>query len=185
MEPGGKSLGEAGRVERLRPAIAVSLAVFLAGIVAGVLHPWEWILKEFMGAQRPTISFGFIFLHNLRAFTLIYLASIVYVGLALILVNGYVIGTAVAVALERGLTPMQVAAALLPHGVFEVPALLIASGAGLVTLSRVRGRGLRGATSVARLLVVGVALLAMAAFIEAYITPIVARAAGVPLELAR
>lgn len=166
----------------LKLALAAALAFFILGIVIGALYPGEWILKTLKENAGAELSFKFIYLHNLKALTLIYLASIAYVGLALVLANGYALGTAVVLALNKGLTPLQVVAAIMPHGIFELPALLAATATGLVTVSYVRSERLKGVALIASFLALEAALLAVAAFIEVYITPLVMKLLGVQVE---
>ncbi len=166
-------------MKSFKPAFAVALTFFLLGIVAGIMYPGEWILKTLKEGAGVELSFKYIYLHNLKALGLIYLASIVYVGLVLVLANGYALGTAIVLALNKGLTPLQVAAAIVPHGIFELPALLAASATGLVTIGYVKSRRLRGLAVIVTLLVIEVTLLAIAAFIEAYITPVIMKLFGV------
>jgi stage II sporulation protein M len=161
-------------------AFAAALAFFILGIIVGALYPGVWMLKSL--ADNAELSFKFIYLHNLRALAIIYLASIAYVGLALVLANGYALGTAVVYALDRGLTPLQVAAAIMPHGVFELPALLAASATGLVTISYVRSKKLKGIALIAAALIIEALLLAVAAFVETYITPAILKMLGVNVE---
>ncbi|GAB6148627.1 stage II sporulation protein M [Stetteria hydrogenophila] len=167
-----------------KAAFTAALAVFTLGFIAGLSEPSEWVVELVQRevAGRVALSFWPIYAHNLKAAGLIYLASILYVGLALVLVNGYIAGAVAAVALGRGLTPLQVAAALAPHGVFEVPALLASSAAGMVTVDYL-SRGLRGAARLALTLAAVAALLAVAAFVEAYVTPLVMGLAGAGASL--
>jgi stage II sporulation protein M len=77
---------------------------------------------------------------------------------------------------ERGL--LFVAAAILPHGIFEIPSFIISASLGFIlgaaVLAEWRGAGDSAATARAHartFLLVVVPLVAVAAFIEAFITP--------------
>ncbi|MCT8336962.1 stage II sporulation protein M [Methanoculleus sp. Afa-1] len=130
-------------------------------------------------SDPPAVLAGKLFLNNLVACLLLFLggASLGFVTMLILSVNGLVIGAIMElVRQQQGM--LFIAAALIPHGIFEIPAFLIAGGLGLLL-----GRALLGewhgtvdaateARSLARLfLSVVVPLLAVAAVVEAFITP--------------
>jgi uncharacterized membrane protein SpoIIM required for sporulation len=92
--------------------------------------------------------------------------------------NGLLVGTSIVAALNGGRTAAEVAAGLVPHGVLEVPGLLIAGMVGFKSLqwclAASGGRSLVniGADSLAG---IGIAalLITLAAPVEAFITPAV------------
>ncbi|MEB3851952.1 MAG: stage II sporulation protein M [Desulfurococcales archaeon] len=165
---------------RLLIAFSAATASFVAGLAAGLAAPAEGYLealRRILGSEGPrwfTVkTMVSIFLHNLSVALLVYALSIIIVGLALVAFNGYIVGTVVVAALHRGLSLSQVAAALIPHGVVELPAVLLASALGLQAHGALRGKpGLIAET--ARRLWVVVVLLAVAAAIETYVTPAIA-----------
>ena len=169
---------------RFRKALAIATAAFTLGVIGGLIAPYEGIF-ELMGVPGKGIKWGslqaflLIYVHNVVATLVIFGLSIVYVGFVAVALNGYMAGTVYELATSRGLTSLQVLAALLPHGVVEVPAILIASAAGAEVLHSLRSaRGLRGPL---RRLTISLVLLALAAYIESYITPRISAAAGVPV----
>jgi len=173
---------------RLGRALAIVTASYVVRIVAGVIHPWMRLISLLTSGVGDIWSMGplavalFIFFHNTLAAIVIYAASMVYIGLLGIAFNGYVLAVAARYALHvRHFTVPQLLAALLPHGVVEVPALLLASAAGLLTFWDVRRKGLRAGGRGVRLLLLSILLLFIAAFIEAFVTPEVARALGAPV----
>ncbi|GAB4415896.1 MAG: hypothetical protein Kow002_01320 [Anaerolineales bacterium] len=133
------------------------------------------------------LSAFYIFGHNVRAVFLILLAglfSFSVLGVFVYLVNLGVVGAILAAFGLLGYSPLNLAlAGLLPHGIFEIPALIIASaatlriGAVLVTPQSGRSLGVVVLEVLADWLkvVLGVVipLLAIAAVIEAYLTPII------------
>jgi len=132
------------------------------------------------------ISAPFIFTHNVRAVGIILLAGLVsfsVLGMLIYLVNLSTVGALLGVFQLLGYSPLTLAFnGLLPHGIFEVPALILASAAmlriGVVLVTPQTGRSLGEVvlelladwTKVA----VGVVipLLLIASIIETYITPV-------------
>lgn len=130
-------------------------------------------------SDPPAVLAGKLFLNNLVACLLLFLggASFGFVTMLILSVNGLLIGAIMELMRQQQGT-LFIAAALVPHGIFEIPAFLIAGSLGLLL-----GRELLGewhgtadaateARSLARLfLSVVVPLLAVAAVVEAFITP--------------
>jgi uncharacterized membrane protein SpoIIM required for sporulation/ABC-type transport system involved in multi-copper enzyme maturation permease subunit len=196
-------LGSAMR--RILPAL---LAVaFIAGI--SVWLGYDWIMVnvsqvienasperlEKMGTsirQMPelsnlegSISAPFLFMNNTRAVAVIFLAGLVsfsVLGILLYMVNIGLIGGLFAVFELLGMHPWPLfLAGIVPHGVFEIPALMIGSavalymGVSIVTPQTGKSMGEvileLFADWVKIFLGVVVPLLAVAALIESYITP--------------
>lgn len=124
-----------------------------------------------------------LFLSNCYAAALAFLLGILpllFLPVWPLLLNAALLGAVAAAALRTGMPPAALAAALLPHGIFELPALILSDGLGLV-LCRSMTRRLLGKTEplpfwalaheLSRLFVLGVVpLLAVAALIESYFT---------------
>lgn len=138
----------------------------------------EELFAGFMD-ENPFNVFVRIFLNNLQACALLFLggASLGIFTMVIISVNGLLIGGVVAFGIqERGLK--YILAALLPHGLLELPAFIL-SGALGVALARAvwLELGESGDASFAmrwlfRVFISRVIpLLAIAAFIESFITP--------------
>lgn len=121
-----------------------------------------------------------IFLNNLRAaaltvglgFTLVFPA--VSMGM-----NGFVAGFVLSAALAaRQLTPLQMLAVILPHGIFELPALFLATALGWRiggafwrgVLGRPRPGAGRLAGDLGRLGLLVLGLLVLAAIVEIYVS---------------
>ena len=132
-------------------------------------------------------SAPYIFGHNVRAVFIILLAGLVsfsVLGIFVYLINLGVVGVVLAAFGFMGYSPVNLAfAGLLPHGIFEIPALIIASaavlriGAVLVTPQSGRSLGVVILDVLADWLKVTlgivIPLLAIAAVIEAYLTPVI------------
>ncbi|HVN66237.1 MAG TPA: stage II sporulation protein M [Methanomicrobiales archaeon] len=176
----------------LRAAALVSIAVLLltaiagAAVVVGSPDTGKQLIQivkdQVLGkveARDPLSLAVFIFFNNLQACILLFLGGATFGLLTLFIIasNGVIIGGIMEIAREeRG--PLFVAAAILPHGIFEIPALLISSSLGFVLgaalLAEWWGEGDSAATARAHartFLLVVVPLVAIAAFIEAFITP--------------
>jgi stage II sporulation protein M len=175
-----------------RTAAAMALLAFLLTAVAGVAVVRESpstgkqfiqiVQNEVVGkidAHEPVSLAIFIFANNLQACILLFLggATLGILTLFIIASNGIIIGGIVElVREERG--PLFIAAAILPHGIFEVPSFIISASLGFILgtslLAEYHGEGDAAATAEAHartFLLVVVPLVAIAAFIEAFITP--------------
>ncbi len=131
------------------------------------------------------LSAPFLFFHNLRATVAIGflgLFSFGVLGVILYLVNVGVIGLLVGLFKVMGYNPLPlVAAGILPHGVFEVPALILSCATvlhiGLVLVTPQAGRTigevlLEALADWARVtLGLVIPLLVVAAIVESYVTP--------------
>ncbi|MDT8357259.1 MAG: stage II sporulation protein M [Methanomicrobiaceae archaeon] len=176
-------------------AVLICSAIFAAAIVSGVaVTGLEGSIGDLAKEQVEQISEGLasqisgegplslallIFANNLRACIFLFLGGASFGVFTLIILglNGALIGAIVQMRIpEKG--ALWVAAALIPHGIFEIPAILLSSGMGLVLAEELwlelqgsgdaaRAAGMIGAQFVSRV----IPLLAVAALIEAFITP--------------
>ncbi|ABN57969.1 MULTISPECIES: stage II sporulation protein M [Methanoculleus] len=164
---------------------AVSIGI---GIVAVVRDPGigaqavtlfnEQVVGQLLSDSPPVLA-GKLFLNNLAACLLLFLggASLGVVTMLILSVNGLLIGALTElVRQQQGM--LFIAAALVPHGIFEIPAFLIAGGLGLLLgkelVAEWHGTGDAAAEALplARLFLrIVVPLLAVAAVVEAFITP--------------
>ena len=134
--------------------------------------------------ETGTISAGALLRNNLTAcfYAISYgLIPFLYLPAATLGINATLIGAMAAYYAVSGLSPLLFLAALLPHGIFELPALVISFTAGLELCRQITGRclGREGIppmlqclSDAARLYLFPVLpLLAVAALMEAYVTP--------------
>ncbi|MDI6718403.1 MAG: stage II sporulation protein M [Methanomicrobiales archaeon] len=173
-------------------AIAATLVIFciaaLLGAAAVSISPEsgkallevmrEQIVGDVLGGD-PLILAAKIFLNNLQASILLFLggASFGLLTLFILLVNGVVIGGVLELVREQqGF--LFVAAAILPHGLFEVPSFIIAGSLGLMLAHALYREWFFGEDAAMHALGLGrkfvtivVPLLAVASMIEAFITP--------------
>lgn len=131
------------------------------------------------------LSASFLFLNNTRAVAVIFLAGMVsfsVLGIMLYMLNISLIGGLFALLELLGTNPLPIfLAGVAPHGIFEIPALMIGSavvlyfGATLVTPQMGKSMGevmIELLADWAKIFIgLVVPLLAIAAVIEAYITP--------------
>ncbi|MCA1899847.1 MAG: stage II sporulation protein M, partial [Chloroflexi bacterium] len=134
---------------------------------------------------QGSLSAPFLFLNNTRAVAFIFLMGLFsfgVLGVLLYILNVSVIGGLYALIELLGMNPLSMfLAGVLPHGVFELPALMIGSalalymGANLVTpqTGKSMGEVIIGLLADWMKIFLGlvVPLLAVAAVIEAYVTP--------------
>ncbi len=189
--------------------LALPMLLLLLVAIVGVAGSYRWatvnIPRMLAGATRQDFSnliqdarqsvglaqahqhipASFIFLNNIRATFLVFLAGVVsfsVLGVIVYLINVGLVGGVLGVFQLVGYSPLPLfAAGLLPHGIFEIPALMLASavvlrmGAVLVTPQMGKSMGQIMLEQLADWLKVFlglvVPLLAIAALIEAYITP--------------
>ncbi|MGE5074062.1 MAG: stage II sporulation protein M [Anaerolineae bacterium] len=199
-------LQEVGKALR---RLAIPMAIMLVIAVLGCVASYQWAIaniprmlsaathEDITGLVRDAgqtvglaqadqrLSALLIFLNNVRATFLVFLAGIIsfsVLGMLVYLINVGLIGGVLGVFKLVGYAPLTLfAAGLLPHGLFEIPALMLASavvlrmGAVLVTPQMGKSMGQiileQMADWLKIFLGVVVPLLAVAAIIEAYITP--------------
>lgn len=164
--------------------IVVGVLLFAAGynlleIIADLLG--ESLFPEDIGEMGGLELAQFLLVNNSRAF-LLSIAGVLTLGLLTVwamVFNGIIVGNVgAAVAETVGIDYILVG--LLPHGIFELPALFIAAGVGFRLLYRVGERILGSRDAIltkpylyrtAVLVFAGWLLLVVAAFVEAFVTP--------------
>lgn len=177
-----------------RPYIIMAALLLLVGWVCGsiitLVFPAlvEQIFGEVLGmiselGERIFITEGgltgtvTLFWHNVRA-----VIGMAALGLAFgifpllgILANGALLGVVMAMALKSGDLAVFFVG-ILPHGIFEIPALIIAAGTGLYLGWGRFGTGWQGLSDAVRKsvdpIILASALLVLAAFVEVNITPL-------------
>ncbi|QCW01831.1 stage II sporulation protein M [Natrinema pallidum] len=190
--PPGEALTDAWNEHRRYVGFAAGL--FAVGIVIGVLlmlagYNLLEIIQELVGEPLfPDVDGGgfdlarFLLVNNSRAF-LLSIVGALSLGLVTawaMLFNGIIIGN-VGAYVTRDVGLDYILVGLLPHGIFELPALFIAAGIGFRLLYRIgqRVRGTRDAIfpkpylyRTGLLVLAGWLLLVVAALVEAFVTPV-------------
>ena len=186
--------GLAGEVRR--SAIAFFTLAVLAFIICLALPDLRQRLVDYalsmMGGldiqdQSGTLSAPALLSNNIRAcvFTMMYgLIPFLLLPALSLGVNAMLLGVLGAWYVSEGVSPLVYLAAVIPHGIFELPALILAFATGFYVCGQVTRlcRGNKEGRHVwdclllmsQVLLLVLLPLLAAAAVVEAYVTPLVA-----------
>jgi stage II sporulation protein M len=185
-------------LRRLVPYLLASAILIGAGTVLGFLSPIHApkiadevsapvaeFAGKFAGLPKPYLALA-IFLNNTLKTLLVIVLGTLWglVPVLFLIVNGYAIGVVLYISVQSQGTLASVVA-IVPHGVFEIPALLLATSIGLMigmdSLKRLFGNGGSGTIAEIKLglkffVAVIIPLLFIAALVEAFVT-----AAGVAL----
>ncbi|HOP67246.1 MAG TPA: stage II sporulation protein M [Methanoregulaceae archaeon] len=176
----------------MRDPLVVTAALFALSLAAGVLvsvaEPAfgtqmveffrDAVIGEIMTDSSLLLA-GKLFLNNIQACIFMFLGGATF-GLVTIFIigtNGFVIGSILEVVRQES-SLLYVAAAIVPHGIFEIPAFIISGALGL-SLARSlytewTGAGDAGGDAAVlgrRFVAVVLPLIAIAAITEAFITP--------------
>lgn len=183
--------------EVLRTAIAFPILVMLSFTLCTVFPALRDSLlsmvlssMESMGIvnEDGSLSALALFSNNLRAtvFIMVYgLVPFIQLPALALGVNTMALGVLASWYIAQGYSIVAFLAAVLPHGLAEFPALILAFGVGLYVCGQVTRRLFRRDESALHiwdclvlisrmLLLVLIPLLAVAAILEAYVTPLVA-----------
>ncbi|WP_048058151.1 stage II sporulation protein M [Pyrococcus yayanosii] len=169
------------------------LGTFMVGAVVGVMvaraNPEfadsvvEGIRRLLGGGSKLPDGFELflmIFLNNARVAAIMAFGGIAFgiVPFAVLLFNGMIVGIVVQHVIGTGEPLGKVLLTIVPHGVIEIPAFAIAGLGGLEWfLEVVEGKGKmekrmkRGLKKMLRRLALSIALLFVAALVEAFVTP--------------
>lgn len=178
----------------LTNAIIVVLLLFFAMVAVGWVgsardpavgeNLMKLFEKEVAGQMDGTNPYDMcvkLFFNNLQACILLFLGGATFGILTIFIMslNGIVIG-AIMELVSREHTALFVAAAIVPHGIFEIPAFIIAGALGILLAQSLVAEwygstdAAVAASAFARLfLAVVLPLVATAALVEAFITPVV------------
>ncbi|MGB9978274.1 stage II sporulation protein M [Methanobacterium sp.] len=186
-----------GVFKRNRNLLALSTIIFFMSLFIGVIVGYfspdiiGYYLTGFSNdlSSQVDISTVSIFTHNIRAGFMAYAGGIIgIVTAALLSINGFILGAFLGYFMHGGainhstVNPLVFMSYVVPHGIFEIPALIMASAAGfrLTTVVIDLINSLRGKPYVNNdyrkfkdsiaLLAIAVVLFAVAAVIEANFT---------------
>ena len=175
-------------------ALGVAAVLFFGSCIFGYMvsleepHTGDALSSSFqeviteLNAKAPAMLSWQIFFNNLKVCLILFMGGITFGALTLIILvsNGYVIGGITEVML-REYDGLLFAASIVPHGIFEIAALLMSSALGFqmahALFSDALARRSAGEVCVwygTRFLCVVVPLLVVAALMEAFVTPVVA-----------
>ena len=118
--------------------IIATTTLFSVSIIFGLLFPYflkefqdeiiKAILAQVQGKDFFEITF-FIIQNNLRTSFFGFLLGITFLPIAAIMINGFFIGTTLRLAVEK-YSPLIIWR-LFPHGIFELPAIILSFSYGL------------------------------------------------------
>ncbi|WP_457549010.1 stage II sporulation protein M [Archaeoglobus sp.] len=139
---------------------------------------------SFVKELPPPLIFAVIFVNNSVKSLIAMLLGLIFgiIPILFVAVNGLIIGVVSEVVSKRvGL--LKVLLMLLPHGIIEIPAILVACSYGLklgiAVLDKVRGKDvdvkMEVEKSVKNYLKYVLPMLLLAAFIETYVTPLISQ----------
>ena len=126
-----------------------------------------------------------IFLHNLdaMAWAVVYgLIPFLHLPALLLGVNAVLLGAMAAQYINSGMSLLLYLVGVIPHGIFEIPAIILALTCGLYLCSYLTGRIIRRSSTprqpvfrrIAQVFCLVIApLLVLAALVEAYVTPLI------------
>ena len=179
---------------RYKTWLIIAIALFGVGIVSGLAAPPSVVnllseeitaLEEFASLLAPLpqfLVFTIIFLKNTSTLLLSFLLSpiLCLVPVLALTLNGWLLGFVSAIIVQEKSLGF-VLAGLLPHGVFELPALILGEAAALsfgtvaiLALFKKERRSLLlpNVKQNLRYLLIAFALLLPAAIIETFVTPL-------------
>jgi stage II sporulation protein M len=183
-------------IKEIAPAILVTIVLFVVCLAFGLISPPYQSSEVFAGMAKtlqPLTSLGHfglfvvIFLNNAIK-TLIALLLGIALGLpALIFIcfNGYIIGLLVS-AVGPTTSPLIILASIAPHGIIEIPVLLLSSAMGIaIGFESLKWLFKRESSVKSRLrwclgiyLKWMLAALVIAALIEVFVTPLLIHLVG-------
>ncbi|MEJ2182197.1 MAG: stage II sporulation protein M [Nitrospirota bacterium] len=140
-EPPGtwrRAISDAGEA---RNFIYAAIAVFLVGAILGgayserfssMLQSFKELAKGFSGQSIPVLILLIFLRNSFAAFLSVWLGILLgLVPLLGALSNGILVGLVIKTGAGEGSSVLGVIALLLPHGIFEFPAIFLAWGIGL------------------------------------------------------
>lgn len=155
----------------------ISCIVYIIGAILGLF--FDDILQLDEPEKDISISTFEYFQHNFKANILISLSIFTFgfFTTAIILANGFIIGASYLHSVAEGYSSLYIILALAPHGIFEIPAMLLASTIGFkfldAIIKKIKGNKkiflLKDILALFTLIVI---LTILAAIVEANITPV-------------
>ncbi|MDD1703849.1 MAG: stage II sporulation protein M [Methanoregula sp.] len=175
-------------------ALAVSVLIFAVSLTIGwigttqnpeigeqLLSAFEKDVAGHIAGNNSLEVFTKLFFNNFEACILLFLggASLGILTIFILSLNGVVIGSILEIV-AKGHSPAFVAAAIVPHGIFEIPAFIISCALGILLSQALLGEwfGNADAADIGKRLglafiVFVIPLVITAAYVEAFITPLV------------
>jgi len=179
---------------KFRVWLSITVSIFAIGLVLGLMAPpgiIDLLFESLTGLEElggqlfslsPIVTAFLIFVRNatILLFSFVLSPLLCVVPVLALLVNGAVISLVSALAV-RETSLGFVLTGLLPHGVVEIPALLLGTAAalsfGFMAMAALFNKDQRGKFPTVvkrdiRFLAIALGLLLVAAFTETYLTPV-------------
>jgi len=167
---------------------AIYLFLFIFGFTITNFTSTEIKPKDILGVPLSNLQppeFLSILNSNLLVWIYLHLGIVTFGSSTLINLsyNGFTFGSIISKSLQIGLRTKEILLLTLPHGIFEIPAIIIAGAAGFKIpyeiIRYLAGRKEQILTKedikeYLTLALISIILIVIAAFIEAYITPRIA-----------
>lgn len=170
------------------------IIIVISGIATYYLLPADMgavIVEDFGNSigdlsEYSALSFAiFIFLNNLRVTLIAWISGLIpfiFIPAIICGINGAAIGAVLKITSEQGSVFKDIATSILPHGIFEIPAICISVAMGIsLCLFVIKKIKSKSDASLAKLLKaqfiyflkVVLPLLIVAAAIEGFVTPLI------------
>ncbi|WP_292460153.1 stage II sporulation protein M [Methanothermococcus sp.] len=169
--------------------IVLTLVIFIIGFIIGIvsINNLSKINNGDLPNFKPKIQFNFPFIltNNLKVIFLMLAGSITF-GLSTfinLIFNGFNVGVLIGSTFQTNEPLKLIAGFILPHGIFEIPAMLISAVAGFKipyeVIQYLRDKKEKPITEedikeFLKLALISIVLIVIAAFVEVYITPKIA-----------
>ncbi|MFU0789024.1 stage II sporulation protein M [Virgibacillus proomii] len=166
------------RLKEYKLLIICALTIYFLSMVFGI-----YFGKSIDGSTNEKIimsSDPLDYLKNNIKAILVFIAGLLTFGISSIIqltLNGMMLGVGIE-GLTNRTTLLESFLYILPHGLFEIPAIILAGAIGLypykIIISLIKGQKIK-VNFVNMIYIIGliVSLLVLAAFVESYITPLV------------
>ncbi len=166
---------------RLKIFLLLAFVLYLTGFIFGLLQ-FEMVSKTVELNTLEAPDFWQIVFNNIRVVALLLLGALLFGGTTFVnlIFNGVNLGVVAKMSIKTSITTLTL---ILPHGIFEIPAIIIAGAAGFkIPYEIVRylaGKKEQPLTKedvkeYLTLALISIILIVIAAFVEAYVTPRIA-----------
>ncbi|MGK8429842.1 stage II sporulation protein M [Bacillus cereus] len=165
---------------RNRVVFIISILIYFVSFTIGIFYPD--FISIFSSNKHVELEYKNLVMNNLNSIFAIILGffSFGFISVFWLIANGMIVGMVVSSALMNNISWYEVCLTILPHGVLEIPALIIAGAVGFKIsdwlITKMLGNSRKNVIKDSLILImVSVLFILIAGFIEANITPIVAK----------
>lgn len=178
----------------------ISIIITILFLLVTIILPYKFVSEEIVNDvmdrffkdlghifnEDMSINVFSLFFNNLRASFIMMVIGwipLLFLPLLTLGINGLIIGIALKMTSLTGINPLKMLVlGIVPHGIFEIPALLISFLLGVFICKNISKRIFRGDTfylrdvflfTIKEFVIKVIPLLIIAAIIESYITPLI------------